>query len=137
MDSGLSLEDVDFVAHFDGSRWIVRWKWYGEVSRLYNRLAEYRMKDELRLEFEKKICAWIREEILVPVPEDALVESVVPLMAVEQTNKGKVQLVLNYKALNTFISSHMDGSVVYKDMIRRWRKTGGNLFVLDLRKAYL
>ena len=61
----------------------------------------------------------------------------VPLMAVEQTNKGKVWSVLDYKALNTFISNHTGGSVVCKDTIRRWRKTGGNLSVLDLRKSYL
>ena len=88
---GLRLEDVDFAARFDGSRWIVRWKWCGEVPKLHNRLAEYRMKDALRPEFEKEVCAWIKEGILVPDPEGALVESVVPLMAVEQTNKGKVR----------------------------------------------
>ena len=136
MDSELSLEDVDFVARFDGSRWIVRWKWCGEVPKLHNRLAEYRMKDELRPGFEE-VCAWIKEGILVPVPEGALVESVVPLMAVEQTNKGKFRPVLDYKALNTFISSHTGGSVVCEDTIRGWRKIGGNLSVLDLRKAYL
>ena len=54
-----------------------------------------------------------------------------------QTNKDKVRPVLDLKQLNEFISCHTGGSSVCDDTIRRWRKLGGDLALLDLRKAYL
>ena len=133
----LELDDIDFSAQFVGDRWVVKWKWSAEAPRLHNKLAEYRMREELRVEFDEEVKLWIQEGILVPVPEGIVVESVIPLLAVDQKNKGKVRPVLDFKNLNRYVSSHTGGSSVCEDMIRRWRKTGNNLSVLDLRKAYL
>ena len=62
---------------------------------------------------------WIQEGILSPVPSDVDVTSVVLLMAMEQTNKGKVRPVLDFRQLNEFVSSHPGGSAAPDCSIQR------------------
>ena len=52
-------------------------------------------------------------------------------MAVDQPNKGKVRLVLDYRELNDYVSSHTGNSVVSAE------KLGRDVKVVYLKKAYL
>ena len=136
-EQALSLEDVDFTADFDGNRWIVKWKWTGEEPRLSNQVPGYRVKKHLQDKFDAEVESWIEDGILLPVPASESVDSVIPLMAVEQASKGKVRPVLDFKELNQYIACHTGGSAVCEEAVRRWRRMGVNLALLDLRKAYL
>lgn len=135
--SGLQMEDVDFSARFDGQKWIVRWNWIGEEPVLHNQVACYKVSADVQDEFDQEVQAWIKEGILLPVPEGEVVKSLVPLMAVSQVNKGKVRPVLDFRQLNKFVSSHPGASDVCDETMRKWRRVGENIALLDLRKAYL
>ena len=123
-------------ARFDGQCWTVRWKWSGSEPASRNRLAKYKVDKDLQKDFDREMNVWIQEGILSPVPSDVVVTLVVPLMAVEQTNKGKVRPVLDSRQLNEFVSSHPGGSAVCDETVRKWRQRGGDTSLVDLRKAW-
>ena len=125
----IEIDDVDFKARFDGEKWTVRWKWAGEEPALKNKVSCYNIREDLREKFDEEVTSWIDEGILVPVPEGEEVGSVLPLMAVDQVNKGKVRPVLDFKELNQFVRSHTGESAVCEDTLRKWRKVGNNLSV--------
>lgn len=134
----MEVEDVDFSARFDGTRWTARWKWVVDKEpRTHGTVACYAMHDRLTPEFNAEVQKWIDEGILLPVPANVPVKSVVAMMAVEQCNKGNVRPVLDYRELNRYVSSHPGGSAVCDETIRKWRMVGENIALLDLRKAYL
>ncbi|XP_045108000.1 uncharacterized protein LOC123502800 [Portunus trituberculatus] len=58
-------------------------------------------------------------------------------MAVRQNNGGKVRPVLDYRELNDCVTAFTADSDVCSDQLRKWRRHGENVSVLDLRKAYL
>ena len=84
-----------------------------------------------------ELLTWIDEGILLPVPESEKVSSLLPTMVIQQVRKNKLYPVLDFKQLNEHVSSHSGGSAICDDTIRRWRKVGTNLTLIDLRKAYL
>ncbi len=102
----LAIDDVDFSAYFDGSCWIVKWKWINEVPILTNQVGMYKLAPKLKGRFEEEVTQWIQDGILMPVGKENKIDSVVPLVAVEQTNKDKVRPVLDFRELNKFISCH-------------------------------
>ena len=61
----------------------------------------------------------------------------IPLMVVNQTWKGKIRPVLDYRELNQYIKCHTADTSVCDDTLRRWRCAEGKLKLLDLEKAYL
>jgi hypothetical protein len=73
----------------------------------------------------------------VPVSEGETVDGVVPLMAVDQLNNNKVRPVLDFRALNSWVSNHSGSSAVCDETLRSWRRKGTNVSLLDLKKAYL
>jgi transposase InsO family protein/predicted aspartyl protease len=133
----LELDDTDFSAWFDGQKWTVRWKWAGEVPVLHNRVACYNIAADVQDDFDLEVKSWITEGILQLVPDGELVESLIPMMAVKQINKGKVRPVLDFRQLNRYVSSHPGASDVCDETLRKWRRVGDNIALLDLRKAYL
>ena len=63
------IENKDFVAEFDGKKWVVEWVWNGELSILKNRVRcyEHVMEGRVRDEFEREVDKWLGEgTILVP-----------------------------------------------------------------------
>ena len=119
----IDVEDVDFSARSNGDYWTVKWKWTDrEQPCLENKVSCYRVATDLKVKYVKEIETWIKEGILEPV---------------EQPAKGKVRPVLDFRALNEFVSSHPGGSAVCDETIRNWRKSGQNITIVDLRKAYL
>ena len=137
MNNVIEIDDPDFSANFDGVKWTVKWKWSLGEPELSNQVSSYGVSADMKQAFEDEVQSWIDEGILIPVPENERVTSVIPLMAIRQVNKQKVRPVLDFKQLNKYVSCHTGASAVCGDTIRRWRKIGDNLVRLDLRKAYL
>jgi ribonuclease HI len=134
----LEIEDPDFVAHFTQGRWVVRWKWKegAEAPVLENNMAQYGMAEETLRQFNLEVEEWIRDGWLQPY--NGKHDGLIPLMAVVQNNKGsKVRPVLDFRELNQYLSTHTGESEVCAEKLRKWRKMGTSLKLLDLRKAYL
>ena len=131
------LEDPDFRAEFDGKGWSVRWKWKdGEAPTGVLRGPEsYTSAKRYEQEVSAELEEWKSKGWLIPFNERPVAS--LPLMAVAQTSKGKIRPVLDYRALNEFVSSHTAESLVCADKLRKWRRMGRSLAIVDLRRAYL
>ena len=132
----IEIVDQDFRAVFDGIKWTVSWKWKSEPPKLRNTCANYGIKAELRGGFDAEITEWIANGWLQSYDE-ADNDGILPLMAIDQANKGKIRPVLDYRELNKHVTSHTGQSDVCDESLRRWRRFGENVTMLDLRKAYL
>ena len=133
----LCLSDKDFEAVFVDGAWKVSWRWAdgGEVPRLSNWVSQYRMDPGIEEAFSEEIESWIAQGWLRTFEGEH--DGLLPLMAVDQPNKGKVRPVLDYRELNEYVSSHTGNSVVCAEKLRNWRKFGRDVKVVDLKKAYL
>ncbi|XP_043212392.1 uncharacterized protein LOC122376558, partial [Amphibalanus amphitrite] len=140
---GLALDAADFSARFEArtGEWTVAWKWAdGEGPEyLQNQVAQYAVPPEARSAYDAELELWIREGWLQPYDErvDGPVRGLIPLMAVPQPNQDKVRPVLDYRELNGHIIAHTADADVCADQLRRWRRHGARIAVVDLRKAYL
>lgn len=135
-----SIEDRDFTAFFNGSHWSVKWKWKsGSPPMLHNNVEVYDrgMSENTREPFEAEVVRWIEEGILIPWEGE--VKGILPLMAVVQPTKGKVRPVLDFRELNLHVECHTgDEEInVCSDKLREWRRTDGELELVDLQSAYL
>ena len=139
----LAVDTTDFVARFDADQceWTVAWKWTGGVGPecLTNTVAQYAVAPDVRVEFDQEIDVWIEKGWLRPYDEreDGPPRGLVPLMAVRQTNQDKVRPVLDYRELNGYVTAHTADADVCADQLRKWRRHGAHVAVVDLRKAYL
>lgn len=135
-DEVLVVEDVDFTATFDGTKWLVRWKWNsGDPPALSTNTPNYPISSEHQKAFDNEIQEWIKLGWLEPFNESP--KAVIPLLSVYQAYKDKVRPVLDYRQLNKHLSSHTADSVVCQESLRNWRTFGNNIKMLDLEKAYL
>ena len=134
-----TINDKDFTANFDGVGWTVKWKWKGgSIPRLTNGVDHYGCKSkEIQEDYEKEVNKWIDEGILVPWTDE--VEGVLPLMVVVQPTKKKVRPVLDFRELNQYVECHTgdDEINICSERLREWRKTKGELELVDLQSAYL
>ena len=139
----LEVDAPDFTAWFDESEkaWMVAWKWADGVGPdcLINGVAQYAVPPAARQEFDQELDSWISNGWLVPYDEQqhGPPRGLVPLMAVLQTNKAKVRPVLDYRELNSHVTAHTADADVCADQLRKWRRHGTNIAVVDLKKAYL
>lgn len=139
----LVVDAPDFSVRFDeGSvTWTVTWKWTNGAGPdcLRNVVAQYNVSPSMRKEFDGELDSWIKNGWLVPhdEKEHGAPRGLVPLMAVRQNNGGKVRPVLDYRELNDHVTAFTADSDVCADQLRKWRRHGVNVAVLDLRKAYL
>ena len=132
------IEDKDFIAHFDGTSWTVRWVWKDGPPELRNKVSCYNgtIKPELRREFDTEVERWISNGWLRPWAPTS--NAVIPLMAVVQENKKRVRPVLDFRELNEFVECHTGSEVaVCDETLRQWRRLPGNLKLVDLKSAYL
>jgi len=133
----LTVEDADFLAKFDGAHWTVWWKWKdGVAPGVPEGASNCPIPASLKADFAAEIEEWIHKGWLVPADRSVGAQNL-PLLAVEQRNKGKVRPVMDFRALNEHLESHTGDSHNCKDTLREWRQKGENLGVLDLKKAYL
>ena len=135
------IEAADFVAEFGGGKWQVRWKWAdGKGPQwLTNTVSEYRVPKKARKQFDEELRLWIEEGWLQPYEEEKLgpARGLIPLMAVIQEAKGKVRPVLDYRELNEHLAPHTADADVCGEQLRKWRRHGENVAVVDLKKAFL
>ena len=134
----ISMTDEDFTASFDGTSWVVKWKWKDKPVELCNRIEGYSstMKPETKEKFDAEIEGWIEKGYLQPWRAKS--SGVIPLMAVEQPSKDKVRPVLDFRELNQYIECHTGSEVtVCDETIRKWRRLTGPLKLVDLKSAYL
>ena len=102
-------------------------------------MAQYAVPAEARQEYENELETWIQNGWLVPYDETVLGKprGLIPLMAIEQDNKSKVRPVLDYRELNGHVNVHTADADVCIDTLRKWRRNGANVAVVDLKRAYL
>lgn len=141
--SQTEVEESDFRASFDRAKkeWVVEWKWSNgrEPVELKNSIAEYRVPDTVRPDFEAEIKRWISEGWLA-VYDDVKLGSpkgLIPLLAVVQQNKEKTRPVLDFRELNSLIDVYTANADVCSDKLREWRRQGTNTSLLDLSSAYM
>ena len=139
-DNICEIKDKDFVAKFDGTDWTVEFMLKNEMlPSLTNKIPCYDrgLDEETKIEFEKEVCRWIDEGILIPWKGE--VGGLLPLMAVVQPTKNKVRPVLDYRELNKYVESHTGDDVtdICSEKIREWRQTEGDNVLVDLKTAYL
>ena len=117
------------------------WKWRDGVEPgcLRNGVTQYGVPAVARQEFDAELRAWIDNGWLEPYDEsvDGPPRGLIPLMAVEQQNKTKVRPVLDCRELNSHVEAHTADADVCADTLRRWRRHGANVAVVDLKRAYL
>ena len=135
------IEDKDFVAEFDGKKWIVKWLWKNDRAPvLRNKIPCYDkgLNGAKKDAYESEIERWIREGILLPWKCD-VTEGIIPLMATEQPTKNKVRPVLDFRELNGSIECHTGDDVmdICSDRLREWRQVDGDTSIVDLQSAYL
>ncbi|XP_067932754.1 uncharacterized protein [Watersipora subatra] len=136
----LRVDDPDFVATFAQSRWTVSWWWSGESPKgLQIRVAEYKCTraPNLHERYCAEIESWISKGWLKRWSRP--IEGIIPLLAVFQPTKDKVQPVMDYRELNAFVESHTGGDAVAVcgEKIWKWKQLRGKLGVVDLKSAYL
>ncbi|XP_043215697.1 uncharacterized protein LOC122378555 [Amphibalanus amphitrite] len=137
----LVADAKDFTARFDVDTrsWTVAWKWADGVAPdcLTNRVAEYRVPPSARQEYDEELETWLRNGWLQPYneAEDGPPRGLVPLMAVPQAKK--VRPVLDMRELNGHVAAYTADSDVCADRLRKWRRHGRRVAVVDLRRAYL
>ena len=138
-----TVEAPDYTVDFDPAvkTWTMKWKWTddAEPECLHNTVAQYDVTPDARREFDDELTRWVENGWLVPYDESELgpPRGLVPLMAVQQRNKSKVRPVLDYRELNDYLTTHTADADVCADQLRRWRRHGSNVAVVDLRHAYL
>lgn len=139
----LVVDAPDFSVQFNtvSRTWIVTWKWTNGAAPdcLGNTVEQYNVPLSMRQAFCQELESWITSGWLVPHDEQqhGAPRGLLPLMAVRQNNGGKVRPVLDYRELNDCVTAFTADSDVCSDQLRKWRRHGENVSVLDLRKAYL
>ncbi|XP_043199219.1 uncharacterized protein LOC122368950 [Amphibalanus amphitrite] len=138
-----TVNTSDFTVQFDTEKktWTMAWKWRdgAEPTHLNNNVPGYAVPEESRSEYEEELKVWIENGWLTPYEEDVHgpPRGLIPLMAVIQGNKSKVRPVMDYRELNSYVPAHTSDADVCADTLRRWRRHGQNLAVVDLKRAYL
>jgi len=135
--------EPDFHASYDANKkiWIVTWKWAddSEPDALRNTVTEYAVPINAKAEYEAESEEWIANGWLKPYDEKKYgpAKGLIPLMAVVQQSKAKVRSVINFRELNTHVDAFTASADVCANKLRKWRRQGIDVTVVDLRKAYL
>ncbi|XP_065654532.1 uncharacterized protein LOC136081163 [Hydra vulgaris] len=134
----VGIKDKDFDAYFDGTKWTAKYKWKQGQPQLRNSVAQYKVKPQLLHQFNDEMDVWVKNGWLKPCnKEEKSTIGIVPLMAVEQENKGKIRPVLDFRELNQYVNSHNASSDACDEKVRKWRTVGDKFATLDLRCAYM
>ena len=117
------------------------WKWTGgkEPGMLKNQVDAYAVPKGVKNLHDEELWKWIKDGRLRPYDEKKYgpAKGLIPLMAMMQQDKKKVQPVMDFREMNTHIDAFTANSDVCADRLREWRRQGVNVSVIDLTKAYL
>ena len=99
----------------------------------------YNIPEGIRADFDREIRQWVANDWLIRYDESRLgpPRALIPLMAVDQHDKQKVRPLKDYRELNSHITAHTADADVCAEQLRRWRRRGENVAVVDLSRAYL
>ena len=89
----LTITKNYFRVNFDGEKWVAKWNWIKEPV-LRNFVDFYKMDEAVYPRFKSEVNRWIDNGCLAKATWNE--EGVIPLIAVVQEKKDKVQPVLNF-----------------------------------------
>ena len=137
----ISLINEDYSVYFMDGKWTLRWKWSNsnQPEYLKNNTTEYGIPNIARQRYESEIERWITQGILQDLDFDEKeIKGIIPLFSVIQPNKDKVRPVMDFRELNSFLSTHTADADVCSEKLRHWRsKFSDNIAILDLKDAFL
>lgn len=111
----MCVEDSDFIANFDGTKWTVQWKWKAGEPVLRYQCGEYSIRDGCHQKYDMEIKQRISDRWLEPHDEKlhGEVSAVIPVMAVLQTNNArKIRPVMDYsRELNRHVNCNPGNNV--------------------------
>ena len=129
------LEDIDFWVEFDSQLWEVECIWKENPPVLTNQVAQYAINDNDRDAYNAEVAQWVKEGWLMPC--DRPKNGIIPMLAIWQEAKNKVQPVLDFRELNAFVQSHTAECDICPETLRKWRLMGDQLGIVDLKNTYL
>ena len=93
----------------------------------------------VRIAYEHELDAWIKDGWLNPYPDQKLEppRGLIPLTAIVQQNKSKVQPVMGNRELNQYIEAYTDDTDVCASKLRGWHQKGSDMSLLGPRRANL
>ena len=96
------IDDIDFLAEWNGAQWKVKWKWKPNSGGAKECLALRKfVNDGDKEEFDMEIQSWIDEDVLVAYDEikHGPIGRYLPLMSVRQEkgNITKIRPVFDYR----------------------------------------
>ena len=132
----ICIDDKDFFGIFDGAKWVIQWKWKNGTVKLTNSIGQY--KSTSRVDFAKDFNREVQEWINKGWLREVKLNEYSHILATMHPQKGKVRPVLDFRELNQYVSCHSgDEIAICDESIRRWRKLGEKVKVVDLKSAYL
>ena len=99
--AAISIEEKDFHAMFDDKErtGTARWKWAMNEApdKLCNTIPEYVVSTKNRAAYEEELQMWIDNGWLISYPQEQLgpPKGLIPLMAIEQPTKDRIQPVMD------------------------------------------
>ena len=75
------------------------------LTKLWNNITEYPVLANVRIAYKQQLDAWIKDGWLIPYPDQKLrpPRGLIPLMAIIQQDKSKMQPVIDYHEFNQYI----------------------------------
>lgn len=73
----------------------------------------------------------------IPQKELGPAKALIPLMAVVQSNRSKVQPIMDYKELNGFVNMFTANADVCAQKLWEWQHEVSDVAILDLKRVYL
>ena len=116
----LVIDDPDFTATFQGSKWVVAWRWKDGPPTITNRITNYGIPAHLSQALTEELQSWVKEGWVQPTPSNQD-RGLVPLIPIKQPMKKNARPVLDFREINQYIVSHTAQADVCDKTIRRWR----------------
>ena len=142
-NDNLTITKNYFKVNFNKEKWVARWNWIKETV-LRNCVDFYKMDKAVYPRFKSEVKRWIDNGWLVKttcnhhhLKYTCNEKGVIPLMAVVQEKKDKVQPVLNFRELNEFVECRGVDADVCDEKLRSWMQKLANCVLLDLCDAYM
>lgn len=98
------------------------------------------MAKDIWVKYRKELNFWLKNGwwVLLHTEKDlGLTQAVIPLMAVVQTKKNKVQPVINYREFDVFVDAIIANADLCAQTLQEWWFECSNVAILYLKKAYL
>lgn len=97
------------------------------------------MSNKIRAVYKEELQLWFTNGWLIPYPQEYLgpPKGLIPLMAIMQSTKDKVQSVMDYRELNQLVDAFITNADMCAAELREWRQQEVKVALLDLWSAYM